>query len=450
MILFVFTMTSVCNAQLEPYVLNIKYDTKMYLLYYKTLATNTQANGICAKQGGDLVNIFGAEVHRQILKSMKSLVGKYYFEDENVVFNDTWSYWMSQNTPRLNSNTAYNTHHYSNWYTDVLGPTIGTNNYYYGCPNVLLGTDSGYWAIAPCNKKMPFVCELPKEDGKIETENATYSVYIQGYTREKAHALCTFTGGHLPYIESAEQNSLLTQTVQDFAFGTRCYGSSWNCPNGELYTHWIGVTNASTDYTKWSYDDGTDLVYTNWDNGNTPNGMFISYGGSCIMSNGNGKWQEIPCYSKRSFLCQYNTSPRQQPQVNFARIEQWANDNDWYNKTTSITYNQVNNTQYINVTNNLYNSTTIVNNNTTSEAFNHSVVINNSTNLYENTTINSFNITNTTNTMTTVYDRKMMMEHNKTEAIFWTLIGIGGFLVVVTCTVVCFCMSCWCYHHRPE
>lgn len=443
---FIAILATMGHAQLEPYVLNVKYDTKVYLLYFKTFSTNTDADAICAKQGGSLVDVYGAEVNRQIFVAMKALIGAHFFHHDNVIFNETWSFWMSKYTPRLNMNYfGSKFERFTNWYLDVLGPTIGSDYNgganSYGCPNVLLGTETGYWGVAPCNKKMPFVCEIPKEDGRIEADNAIYSIYMQGYKRDKAQALCQLTGGHLPYIKTEDENKLLSNAVAEYASGT---SSNFN-------NFWIGITNATVDYKQWSYDDGSNLTYTNWRNGKIDiDEWSLPYYQSrkhCVASGTDQVWYMVDCNyynSLISFVCQYEKS---KPQVNLTHIEQWANTHELFNTTTNIIINHVNNTQYnneYNITtvfnnhvenNTLYNSTTF-NNNVSNETY---VNVLNTTNIVHNSTSN---ITNTTN----VYDRKMMIGHDKSEAIFWTLIGIGSFMVVVTCIILCVCVSCWCVY----
>jgi hypothetical protein len=75
----------------------------------------------------------------------------------------------------------------------------------------------------------------------------------------------------------------------------------------------------------------------------------------------------------------------------------------------------------------------------------------NNTDIITNTTYNINNVSNSTviNNTIHVYDRKIITGHEKTDAIFWTLVGIGGFIVVIICVLVCICcccVSCWCYY----
>ena len=455
----ILVLATVNHAQLEPYVLNIKYDTKTYLLYFKTFATNTDANTICTKQGGSLVNIFGAEVHRQIFASMKTLIGTHFFNHDNVVFNETWSYWISPFTPRLNMNYyGSKFERFTNWYFDVLGPTIGSDYNgganSYGCPDVLLGTESGYWGVAPCNRKMPFVCEIPKEDGKIETDNAIYSIYIQQYTRDKAQALCNFTGGHLPYIKNEDENTLLSSTFREYQVGTKSGAHSF----------WIGVVNATADYKQWSYDDGSKVSYTNWQNGkldiNEWNLDYYQSMNMCVSSGTENMWYLVRCdYDSISFVCQYDKTKQE---VNLTRIEQWASTHELFNRTTSIIYNQVNSTHnittntYIDNHTNIYNSTTVIENNIANDTFYNFTTVNkymNNHTMYNSTSFNVENTTGIANNYTSlsynttyVYDRKMMMGRDNSDAIFWTLIGIGSFMVVLTCIMICICVSCWCVY----
>lgn len=437
------TMMTMSNAQVqEPFVLNVKYDKKTYLLYYHTLATNTQASDICAMQGGDLVNIFGAEVNRQIFNTMRSLTGTNYFQDENIVFNETWSFWISKYTPRLNANAGYITNQFSNWYLDVLGPSIGyaNNGYNYGCPSVLLGTGDGLWGVTPCNKQLPFVCEIPKEDGKVETQNAIYSIYIQSYTRVKANALCTFTSGHLPFISNEDENTFLVNTVKEYVSSTLS-GISY-------FGFWAGVVNTSVDFATLSYDDGTNVNYTNWADGEPSVHVYSWWYPQMrqnILVGYSGKWSLVydnfysstPIY----FVCQYTKRP-QVPLVNLTRIEEWANITNWYKTSTTGSGNNITINIFSNTTNEYNNiNSTIVNSITTINTTNETTIVN-----AYNSSLVANNYTFVSNNVTNVYDRKMMTGHSTLKAIFWTLIAIGSFISLTVCVMFIVCMSCRCCH----
>lgn len=486
--LFVFVaMCKVHAMQDEPYILNVKYDTKIYLLFYKTFASNTQASKICAKQGGDLVNILGAEVQRQIFNNMKRLVSTYYFQDENVVLNETWSYWISTYSPRLNLNyEGHESKPYRHWYLEVLGFNIGTDYNggatSYGCPQVLLGTDEGFWSVAPCNRQMPFICEIPKEDGRFETEHATYSIYIQSsirsqsYTRDTATTICHSTGGHLAFIRNLEENKVLLNVVKD-------YIQSVKTPTASGIS-WIGVTNTSADFKQLSYDDGSNTSFTNWRN-SQPEIYSWQYSYKlCVIVDEKGEWQLTFCQSTANFVCQYDKS-----KANLTHIEELANNTDWYDIKSTLTVTQENGTTIVNVTNiatsysnvTNINNTIVKNNNVTSyndtNNNNHYNVTNvnntnniynmttnnNTTNINETNTNNNFNVTNVNNSnvanandvlnnmynstsinTTNVYDRKMLIGHASTKAIFWTLVAIGILLVIIICNLLCICVAHCC------
>jgi hypothetical protein len=405
------TFWIVCNAQYEPYTLQVNYDSKVYLLFYKTFANYNQASVICKEHGGEIVTIMGKEVQNQVFMKMKMLIGTYFHGSENVTFNETWSYWISKYQ-----------YSYSNWYVDVLGGVaVNSYQYYRQCPEVLLGTDAGYWRIIPCAKEQPFVCEQPREITQLHVGNKAYKVYAELKTRQEAFNLCKFNNGHLPFIRNSEENDKINTHVSNYLNDYVCVDN--RCPNGMFLSFWIGAKNASTDLLQWSFDDGSNMTFTHWaDNEPIPYWDYESWRVNnqfnCIVSfpSSTNVWRTSQCNLKSYVVCEVQELP--------IDVFNMTHIGEWLNKTE------------------LFNNGSI------------SIIHNNYTQYYENITHNYTNVNNMTtilynniqNVNTTVYDRKMNIGRITPEHVLWTVVAIGGFLVLVVFIVTCVCISCWCYY----
>jgi hypothetical protein len=438
--LFVYAGPFVMGATIEPYVLRVKYDVKDYLLHYKTFATCSQATEVCKGNGGVLVNIAGKEVQRQIFETMKGLIGEHFFDYRGVEFNETWSYWISQFSNRPNQNTGMASP-YSNWYVDVSGPVWIYNNR--PCVEALLGTDEGYWKTAPQPKKQPFVCEIARDIGVVDRGNSTYKVYGELKARNDADALCRFNGGHLPYIKNIDDNKFVTSFADSYVSGYATHSYT----NG--YGVWLGVTNASSDHSIWAFDDGSNATFTNWQEGQ-PNTWYSQYGNASVFAsvNGENKWSIAHPFggTVNMVVCEFE-KPLVVDVVNTTHIVEWLNSTQWYsNGTITITLGNVSNTTYV------HNSTTFINinnNNVTNMNVTNVNVTNinntNVENIIFNNTIYHHNSTTNINNTNIVYDRKMNIGTITQAHVLWTVVGIGGFIVLIGCVMVGFCVSFWCW-----
>ncbi len=107
---------------------------------------------------------------------------------------------------------------------------------------------------------------------------ACYSLFTTARTRNEARTTCNAIGGGamLASVQSATENQLITTLIgQSSAF--------------------LGGTDEVTEGTfKW--DDGTDVVLTNWYTGEPNNGLGM-FEEDCIVIHGTlaGKWDDRPC-----------------------------------------------------------------------------------------------------------------------------------------------------------
>ena len=69
--------------------------------------------------------------------------------------------------------------------------------------------------------------------------------------------------------------------------------------------YWIGLERDDTNLTKsregWTWMDGTDYIWMNWENGSTPE---PSGEDGCVRMVYTGKWKDAYCSIKYRYLCE--------------------------------------------------------------------------------------------------------------------------------------------------
>ena len=106
-------------------------------------------------------------------------------------------------------------------------------------------------------------------------------------TFDEARFVCKKLGGSLAKSSSAEENEALTKLVADH----------------DLEGVWIAANDIEVEgLWRWADqpEDSTFLLYSNWAWGNPDNG---GAGEDCAEIWKSGEWNDAPCYSKRSFVC---------------------------------------------------------------------------------------------------------------------------------------------------
>mmetsp|Transcript_10437 Transcript_10437/g.13530 ORF Transcript_10437/g.13530 Transcript_10437/m.13530 type:complete len:242 (+) Transcript_10437:109-834(+) len=107
-------------------------------------------------------------------------------------------------------------------------------------------------------------------------------------TYSNALSTCESAGASLASISNADLNSQLAEMIgEDTFFGP-----------------WIGLSDSIEEGT-WVWADDSDVVYTNWDDGE-PNSF--GKGEDCAHLHGNGKWNDIGCESTLPFICKFDSS----------------------------------------------------------------------------------------------------------------------------------------------
>ena len=58
-------------------------------------------------------------------------------------------------------------------------------------------------------------------------------------------------------------------------------------------------------YTIDTWDDGTTLHFTNWQDDYYPDYNIDKDSQDCVQMDGSGKWNNIDCSQKKTFVCKY-------------------------------------------------------------------------------------------------------------------------------------------------
>jgi hypothetical protein len=126
---------------------------------------------------------------------------------------------------------------------------------------------------------------------------------------DDAQEYCANQGGHLVTIDDADENAFVLSTSQGIESGNV----------------WLGGNDLVTEGT-WMWDDGSDLVYDNWNSGE-PNDSGSNE--DCMeMRSGDGLWNDAVCTRVRTFVCEL-------------RCQDWYadEDGDGYSGTTWVRNN---------------------------------------------------------------------------------------------------------------
>jgi hypothetical protein len=133
-------------------------------------------------------------------------------------------------------------------------------------------------------------------DGQITDPmtGACYTLFGAPKTRDEARASCSALGAALATVQSANENQLIATLV------------------GPAVAFLGGNDELAEGTFKW--DDGSDIVLTNWNTGEPNNGMAM-FEEDCIVVNGTlaGKWDDRPCapvgtliQGAYAFVCERN------------------------------------------------------------------------------------------------------------------------------------------------
>ena len=130
------------------------------------------------------------------------------------------------------------------------------------------------------------VIMIEKESAELEGEEVVeyweghkYELYTRKKTWQDADTYCRGRGGHLASIKSEKEQREISMT-------------SLGDPV------WVGGSDKTEEGT-WTWTDGSNFSFTNWEAGYGNNGE----DSNCMMSEGL-KWMDTSCDSHRAFICQ--------------------------------------------------------------------------------------------------------------------------------------------------
>jgi len=133
----------------------------------------------------------------------------------------------------------------------------------------------------------------------------------------KAEQECIKWGGHLARVDSQETNTHLISRMKE---------------NG-IEKAWIGYNDGKGEGL-WEWTDGSRNSYNNWKSSTTKHRLAEPNGGkreNCAQiqtgSEWDGKWNDIPCYHRRHFICQ-----RFQKSVNVTIVKDTSKWREYDNK----------------------------------------------------------------------------------------------------------------------
>ncbi|XP_066921242.1 lymphocyte antigen 75-like isoform X2 [Clytia hemisphaerica] len=164
-----------------------------------------------------------------------------------------------------------------------------------------VNVNSGTWRVDDCNQLHPYICKINTEpieeetfvgnctDGWDQYNGLCYKHFNQKSSWAEARKKCVSYGGDLVAVDSYRLQKHLEYMIRDFTQSV-----------------WIGLNDRAMEHNfRWSTGESFHLgeSYSNWNN-KEPND---NYGReNCVeMYSTHGKWNDMPCSYKLSYLCQH-------------------------------------------------------------------------------------------------------------------------------------------------
>ena len=254
------------------------------------------AEKYCELLGGHLATIESEEENAKIHKLLQDGTMKYYWigatdaEDDEIWkwINGTQFWEGGANGFSVNSE-------YVNWGNGEPngGKNDGESNY------ACIYKSTGMWDDTSFNHtQIGVVCEFEEITPVIE--NDRYMIFDEKLPWHVAKKYCETLGGHLVTIESAEENKIIYDLIQD---GTSKY-------------YWIGGTDAEED-ENWKWINGTQFwkgdvygysvndTYVNWGDGEPNGGKNDGESNYACIYRSTGKWDDtFYKHTEIGFICE--------------------------------------------------------------------------------------------------------------------------------------------------
>ena len=249
------------------------YNGHLYILYDVQTGCWDQANEMCNTWGGHLVTINSAQEQAVVYELAKKSSKSYCKIGAKANASRQWSWVTGENFSYANWKSGQpDNYNGMEFYAEMDIKAGGTWN---DCANVRYGD-------------VCFIVEHEMNETPIKTysvdNKVKYAVFDKAMPWEDAKNYCEQLGGHLATISNKAEQDIIAGLIV----------------NGSRDAYSIGATKRGLD--NWSWIDGKEFSYTNWDDGYPVNPYGEGYYIHMVKS---GKWHDIYNITHYGFVCEF-------------------------------------------------------------------------------------------------------------------------------------------------
>ena len=249
------------------------YNGHLYILYDVQTGCWDQANEMCNTWGGHLVTINSAQEQAVVYELAKKSSKSYCKIGAKANASRHWSWVTGENFSYANWKSGQpDNYNGMEFYAEMDIKAGGTWD---DCANVRYGD-------------VCFIVEHEMNETPIKTysvdNKVKYAVFDKAMPWEDAKNYCEQLGGHLATISNKAEQDIIAGLIV----------------NGSRDAYSIGATKRGLD--NWSWIDGKEFSYTNWDDGYPVNPYGEGYYIHMVKS---GKWHDIYNITHYGFVCEF-------------------------------------------------------------------------------------------------------------------------------------------------
>ena len=249
------------------------YNGHLYILYDVQTGCWDQANEMCNTWGGHLVTINSAQEQAVVYELAKKSSKSYCKIGAKANASRQWSWVTGENFSYANWKSGQpDNYNGMEFYAEMDIKAGGTWD---DCANVRYGD-------------VCFIVEHEMNETPIKTysvdNKVKYAVFDKAMPWEDAKNYCEQLGGHLATISNKAEQDIIAGLIV----------------NGSRDAYSIGATKRGLD--NWSWIDGKEFSYTNWDDGYPVNPYGEGYYIHMVKS---GKWHDIYNITHYGFVCEF-------------------------------------------------------------------------------------------------------------------------------------------------
>ena len=249
------------------------YNGHLYILYDVQTGCWDQANEMCNTWGGHLVTINSAQEQAVVYELAKKSSKSYCKIGAKANASRQWSWVTGENFSYANWKSGQpDNYNGMEFYAEMDIKAGGT---WSDCANVRYGD-------------VCFIVEHEMNETPIKTysvdNKVKYAVFDKAMPWEDAKNYCEQLGGHLATISNKAEQDIIAGLIV----------------NGSRDAYSIGATKRGLD--NWSWIDGKEFSYTNWDDGYPVNPYGEGYYIHMVKS---GKWHDIYNITHYGFVCEF-------------------------------------------------------------------------------------------------------------------------------------------------